>query len=57
MDVNETKLKERVPKTIITLPTLGKFKKREVHYSKYVTCKQSLTLNDERQEVSRVEQC
>ena len=57
MDVNETKLKERVPKTIITLPTLGKLKKKEVHYSKYVTCKQSLTLNDERQEVSRVEQC
>ena len=56
MDVNETKLKERVPKTIITLPTLGKLK-REVHYSKYVTCKQSLTLNDERQEVCRVEQC
>ena len=27
MDVNETKLKERVPKTIITLPTLGKLKK------------------------------
>ena len=27
MDVSEIKLKERVPKTIITLPTLGKLKK------------------------------
>ena len=27
MDVNETKLEERVPKKIITLPTLGKLKK------------------------------
>ena len=27
MDVSEIKLKERLPKTIITLPTLGKLKK------------------------------
>ena len=47
MNVNETKLKERVLKRIITFPTLGKIKKKRstvpnllrVHRtSRYTTC-------------------
>ena len=47
------KIERKSTKENYYIPYSGKIKKKEVYYSKFVTCTQNLTLYDVRQEVSR----